>query len=159
MKTCSNCKVEKADTDFHPSTSRGTLQSWCKKCKAIDYINKKEDNRKKRKEWYQKNKSEISIKGKVKRKDPLFNTDLNIKRRCRFYGITTEQYHNKLLENSNCCEICQKSFISTPAIDHDHSTYDFRSLLCDNCNTALGLLKESQTILQSMIKYLIKYKK
>ncbi len=159
MKTCSKCKETKEDTEFHPSTSRGTLQSWCKQCKARDYAEKREVNKLKRKEWYLQNKSKVLSQGKAKRKDINFNTEYNIKRRCRKYGISERVYYAKLAENKGCCEICKNPFNSTPAIDHDHITFNFRSLLCDNCNTALGLLKENLNIINNMIEYLNKHKK
>lgn len=42
----------------------------------------------------------------------------------------------------------------TPSIDYCHKTNKIRGLLCSNCNTALGLVKDSKDILGKMIKYL-----
>ena len=47
-------------------------------------------------------------------------------------------------------------------IDHDHSCCPgnrscgkcVRGILCTQCNTALGLLKDSKEVLQNLIKYL-----
>lgn len=44
------------------------------------------------------------------------------------------------------------------AWDHDHATGRFRGWLCSNCNTALGLLGESQVRLKALSKYLKKHK-
>ncbi len=39
-------------------------------------------------------------------------------------------------------------------IDHDHKTGKVRGVLCHNCNTSLGLLKDDLTTLRNLIKYL-----
>lgn len=39
-------------------------------------------------------------------------------------------------------------------IDHDHDTGKVRGLLCSNCNTALGLVRDSIPVLKGMIAYL-----
>ena len=76
----------------------------------------------------------------------------------RHYGIGLEEY-NKLFEEQNGgCAICGTE---TPGgkwknfhIDHDHETKKVRGLLCSQCNTALGLIKEDIHTLKSMIQYL-----
>ena len=40
------------------------------------------------------------------------------------------------------------------SIDHNHETGKVRALLCNNCNFALGLVKEDILILRKMIKYI-----
>jgi hypothetical protein len=124
---------------------------------AQRYLDNKEHHNKKSKAWYQANKSIVSIKGKAARASN--RESINLKRRLKKYGITLEQYNQKLVENNNSCEICKKPFTETPAIDHDHTTGQFRSLLCDNDNTALGLMKENLATLESSMSYLKKYKK
>ena len=39
-------------------------------------------------------------------------------------------------------------------IDHDHETGKVRGLLCLQCNTALGLLKDNPKVLKKALKYL-----
>ena len=140
---------------------RGKPQAQCKKCRAeymaTLYKNNREVEKQKRKIWYEKNKSKVSLKGKA---DRQANPDKHkFQRRLKKYGITREQYSQKLEENSHKCEICKSPFTDTPAIDHDHDTLAFRSLLCDNCNTALGLLQDSPEVVKSSETYLRKYKK
>jgi hypothetical protein len=40
------------------------------------------------------------------------------------------------------------------AIDHDHETGRVRGLLCQQCNTALGLFKDQVELLKKAIDYL-----
>ena len=39
-------------------------------------------------------------------------------------------------------------------VDHNHSTGKIRALLCSNCNTAIGLLKEDIPRVERLIEYL-----
>ncbi|MBE3042995.1 endonuclease VII domain-containing protein [Candidatus Bathyarchaeota archaeon] len=44
------------------------------------------------------------------------------------------------------------------AVDHDHRTGVIRGLLCNRCNQALGLMRDSYELLTNAIKYLQKGK-
>jgi hypothetical protein len=57
------------------------------------------------------------------------------------------------------CELCQQEGYNLgrkPSIvfDHDHATGLSRGWLCDRCNKALGLVKDSTSLLRKMIQYL-----
>ena len=74
-----------------------------------------------------------------------------------FYGISIESYKELLLRQNGVCGICsngpecQKHPLS---VDHDHITGRIRGILCSNCNSALGLMKENIENLKLAIKYL-----
>jgi hypothetical protein len=56
-----------------------------------------------------------------------------------------------------CCKICgisQDNLGHSLHVDHDHNTLKIRGLLCSQCNTGIGLLKENVEILKSAIFYL-----
>jgi len=40
------------------------------------------------------------------------------------------------------------------ALDHDHSTGEFRGYLCNNCNVGLGMLQDCPVVLDKAIAYL-----
>ena len=73
------------------------------------------------------------------------------------YGITIEEY-DRILELQNfCCAICNThgdDLTKRLVVDHCHETNNVRGLLCPSCNRGLGLLKDSEDILESAIKYL-----
>ena len=69
------------------------------------------------------------------------------------YGLTLEQFSDILLEQNLSCKICGVH-LDNPQVDHCHTTGKVRGLLCRNCNTSLGLLKENTDTLRSMITYI-----
>jgi len=42
-------------------------------------------------------------------------------------------------------------------IDHDHATGQIRGLLCNNCNRAIGLLKDNPQTLRQAAAYLDRF--
>ena len=78
----------------------------------------------------------------------------------RTYGITLEEYDAMLEKQGGCCAICgtdkpgssrRNTYFS---VDHCHTTGEVRGLLCHQCNTALGLIKDNPDTLTNMITYL-----
>lgn len=69
------------------------------------------------------------------------------------YGISLHDYNSMFAEQEGCCAICGTHQCCSGrmlAVDHDHSTGQVRGLLCANCNTAIGKLKDDEeTILRA----------
>ena len=72
------------------------------------------------------------------------------------YGLTPEQYDELYSKNNGKCHICLEKKDYYLHVDHNHSTGEIRGLLCNNCNRALGLFKDSKESLLRAIKYLDK---
>jgi hypothetical protein len=71
------------------------------------------------------------------------------------YGITLEDYKNILNKQNGKCAICGEPSINKRfSVDHNHTTGKVRGLLCNNCNTGIGLLKENLEIIQRALLYL-----
>lgn len=62
----------------------------------------------------------------------------------------------ELLSKENC-DLCGK-YMKTKNIDHCHKTKIVRGVLCTNCNTTLGKLKDDISLLKKSIKYLTQLK-
>lgn len=85
----------------------------------------------------------------------------------KVYGITLDQYNQMSIDQNHLCLICKQPETSQNnrrkdgtynlAVDHCHQTGKVRGLLCGNCNTGLGFLKDSTELLQSAIQYLKNY--
>lgn len=75
------------------------------------------------------------------------------------YNLTIEEYikmfndQKELCGNTGCNKKLDLKSASTH-VDHNHITGKIRSLLCSNCNTALGFIKENATIAKGLIKYI-----
>lgn len=71
-----------------------------------------------------------------------------------------------LQKQENRCAICNKLFVETGCIDHDHSCCGpnkhckncRRDLLCHKCNTALGLIEEEMNTALNLVRYILKWK-
>src|SRR5271165_2557013 len=75
------------------------------------------------------------------------------------YGIDINDYNELLSKQNSCCANCgrnQIEFTRALAVDHNHKTGKIRGLLCNGCNTALGLLKENEQYIINLLEYLRK---
>lgn len=129
--------------DKHKSTIKAKIKVW--NGANADRV------RAKHKEWAQKNVAKM----RQSQRDSA---------RKKTYGIDRATYERKLAEQGGVCAICEQpertvinGRVIDLAVDHDHLTDDIRDLLCSSCNGALGLVKDSISILEAMIEYLKKH--
>ena len=80
-------------------------------------------------------------------------------KRFKQYGLTFDNVQQMYISQNGQCAICEHRFKSRSdfVIDHNHSTGQVRQLLCNHCNTALGLLKENIRTIEHVIAYLNKW--
>lgn len=86
---------------------------------------------------------------------------LRHKERERKFGISREIYSQMLQAQNGVCAICgnpetatRLGVVKALSVDHCHATGRIRGLLCSDCNTGIGKLKDDLKILQSAIQYL-----
>ena len=132
MKICSLCKEEKSLEEFgkHKITKDG-YRNKCLKC-----------NNQESSSWHQRNPAKAK------------NYNLN-----RYYGIGLSEYNLMFAAQDGACAICkmhQSEQNHALSVDHNHDTGEIRGLLCNNCNRAVGLLKDNIETLQAAISYLSK---
>jgi len=91
---------------------------------------------------------------------------LKDKERERRFGINRQEYAEMFHAHNGACAICSQPETATRngrikalAVDHDHESGEIRGLLCSDCNTGIGKLKEDRDIMVSAIRYLDKHKK
>lgn len=77
----------------------------------------------------------------------------------RKYGITPAWFEQQMREQGDACATCAKLFDwddkqTKPHIDHCHATGKVRGLLCNRCNSILGLVADSPERLLSLAEYL-----
>ena len=68
------------------------------------------------------------------------------------YGITVGDVDHMKEEAGHRCQICGGT--KPLCVDHDHATGIIRGMLCRECNTALGLMKDNTELLRKAINYL-----
>lgn len=69
------------------------------------------------------------------------------------YGIGLNEFNELFSLQQGRCAICGASGKQL-MVDHDHEAGNVRGLLCNDCNVALGRLKDNVEILQRAIGYL-----
>lgn len=82
----------------------------------------------------------------------------------REYAIDEDAYNALFLDQGGECAICGGAesakrgvFSKRLAVDHDHQSGVVRGLLCQNCNTALGLMGDDSSRLLLAVGYLKKF--
>ena len=133
-----------------------------RKVYAIKYYLKNEKTIKKnQKRWRGDNVEQIKKYQSGWRKnnvDKRLNYNLN-----RKFNINLIDYNNLMVKQNNVCAVCQNPEVAKDhrtgltrklSVDHNHKTKKIRGLLCNNCNTALGKIKDDPKLLMKMINYL-----
>lgn len=79
----------------------------------------------------------------------------------RTYGLTQQEYDQKLESQGGGCAICGDKFADSQDrnlnVDHCHTTGKIRGLLCSRCNLTLGKVEDRVDLLLSAIEYLKRY--
>ena len=83
------------------------------------------------------------------------------------YGLSLDEYNALSHAQDDVCAICKQPEMHRPGgkkrtknivpmlhVDHNHVTGKIRGLLCSECNTALGMLREDPKRIKALLKYL-----
>lgn len=141
-KKCSRCKEDKDITEYY--LSKGRYSSACKSCKSEMYKDWEKRNPEKRRELHERYYA--------KRRWYLLKCN---------YGITKIEYEDMLKKQDFKCAICKTDKSNhnkgvNLLVDHCHTNLNVRGLLCNRCNTAIGMVNDDINILINMIDYLKK---
>ena len=68
------------------------------------------------------------------------------------YDLPHDQYELMEKAQAYACKICHT--VTKLVVDHDHETGKIRGLLCPNCNSGIGFLKDDPVILAAALDYL-----
>jgi len=141
IKTCNVCfedfpaTVECFHRDKH---KKDGLHNACKICRLKQAAEYRKNHVEERKKYRDENKEKTR-----------FNLLL------KTYGISREDYKTMNDSQNGVCAICGFDNNGKPLyVDHDHRTNKIRGLLCQKCNTAIGLLYDDPDIIKKAAKYL-----
>jgi len=71
------------------------------------------------------------------------------------YGLTAKDFLQMVEDQKGLCAICHNKPTDHRLVpDHDHGTGVLRKLLCNSCNTGLGLFKDDPKLLAYALVYL-----
>lgn len=74
------------------------------------------------------------------------------------YGLTVEEFDRMVASQNGLCAICQKPPEGDRLfVDHNHATEKIRQLLCNKCNSGLGMFCDDRFLLTKAIEYLTKH--
>lgn len=150
-KKCPQCKeIKEREQFFYNGRAKDKMSIWCKICDMEASAQWAKDNR----------EQSNGIKKKWQRENP------DVVRNARYireYGITLVQYNIMLKDQNFVCKICKKpetrkkrksNEVKELAVDHNHVTGKVRGLLCDNCNQAIGLMRDKPHVAFNASLYL-----
>lgn len=145
-KSCSACGKFKPFSEFYKAPQgKNGLTARCKGC-YVEYAKRRDpnDHAAYMAEWRERNPEAYRA---ISRRSHLK----------RHFGLSEDDYEGILADQDGGCAICGAARSSNGKrlhVDHDHHTGKVRGLLCSNCNTALGLLRDDPTLLTAAIEYL-----
>lgn len=139
MKTCSKCQRVLDRSRFHrDKTGRDGLRANCKDC-ARRWRDATRDARRKYDAEYHAGS---------------YSPEKQRAGRLRRYGLTEESLAELQASQGGLCAVCRRAPSRRGlVIDHDHQTKAIRGLLCDPCNTGIGLLGDTLEGLQRAVEY------
>ena len=148
-RRCARCKKYRILAQFRSNGVSG-LRSYCRKCENAQ-----------RYDWYHtKGGADWHKQWRAKNPDKLARAERrhNLK---KAYGLTIDDYNLLLDKQQKRCALCrrlQSQFKKRFAVDHDHTTNKNRGLLCQDCNTGLGLLQDNPRLLRKAAEYIKEYR-
>jgi len=159
VKFCNLCSKTKEIHLFGKDIRcKSGLSSKCKSCNYVGVKKWRTDNPEKHSIGRKLYKTRHPEKTKEQaRKDSQKNYyKLGQKSRIKSrYGLLLEEYNSIKNRQNNLCAICRKKeYEKELSIDHCHKTGKVRGLLCQKCNTAIGLLNDDILLLKKTILYL-----
>ncbi len=158
-KICKGCGKTLPISSFYKRPNANSYNSHCVTCQ-----------REMTKDWYARNREKAISKYQEWRKN---NPDAVKKYRqenrrksyqqevIRKYGVDTGWFDEQIQKQKGACATCSVKFEwgdkqTAPHVDHCHKTSSVRGILCNRCNSVLGLCEDKPELLSKLARYLKK---
>ena len=147
------CEQMRPQADYTTFNKKGEPIGYCRAC------------RKERNALYNKGRErdlELRRRQEKIRRDALKDSE-GFKERFREsqmwskYRLHAVDYDQLAIAAGGICQICLKSGVKL-VIDHDHAQKRFRGLICNECNSGIGMLREDPVIFAAALEYLARHK-
>lgn len=135
MKKCTKCNLPKTLDQFTKSSSfKDGMRNWCKSC----FSTYDKQRRKTLTPEYIRGRSLVRYWPNL---SPL---------------EAYQQYSMLLQVQNGRCSICRKPPLNSKSlnVDHCHESNKIRGLLCDTCNSGLGMFKDNLNLMREAMVYL-----
>lgn len=145
-KICSKCGEAKPVDEFHRNgRNKDGRNARCKTCANMSS-----------KAWREANTERDQLNTeRWNEANPDYKRRNQLQRK---YGITVEQYDDLLTAQNGLCGCCETNKPGgrwgTFHVDHCHESNEIRGLLCNRCNTAIGLFGDTADGVSKALKYL-----
>lgn len=166
MRTCTCCLVSKEDSEFYQNPKSLRFDSWCRGCKLV--LNRKRDPKEQcekasKRYWANPEESrrmnrEKYWKNPKKQREYLRNRSPETRRDGKLrskYRLSVSEFDAMLAKQGGGCAICGES-TGPFCVDHCHRLEFVRGVLCRKCNTGVGMLQDSATLVLKAHEYLKK---
>lgn len=161
-KSCGYCGVTKPGDQFYRQSHHlSGLSYGCKPCSASASKDRIERNRgaylANRRRYYLDNREKLASDSQKRYWANYAQARERAWRVSHGINFTWEEYVAMNDSQGGRCAICDRLETSLPknlAVDHNHANGKVRGLLCDDCNIALGRLRDDPVLLLRAAEYL-----
>lgn len=158
---CAQCKEMKSLDCFHADNRPKAIKNrYGKKYRCIACYKQFHEQPHVKAKCYENSKKSIN---KFKKDKPDEYSERVRKQNLKSnYGLSVDEFDSLLRSQGGVCAICKTSepggkhdqFI----VDHNHTTGGLRSILCNDCNGAIGYFQDNVVIIQNLIDYILKHR-
>lgn len=148
MKKCSECgELKSGDLFYKDKNAKDGKRNLCIPCAKRVWKKYREDNPEKVKKWTRDRYYKDIEKSRE------YGRNCQIK---TLYGISIDEFNKLVSEQSGKCFICDRK-PNRLYIDHCHKTKNIRKLLCQQCNSGIGMFGENIETMMKAIQYIRTY--